>query len=182
MEKEAAQWRERLAPLHHEYFDHADPLAPVRLEVMDQETHAAIERLVAAGLLAPTAGPVRPLFPAPTALVGPPPLTDAEQARLAFLREQTARKLRATTLLGDAGLTEEARPPLLDAIHLRARVLAMEHRLPEPADLAATLLPPFAQFFRNDLSVMRAFVAEADGDWQAVAKVLTLTLGSVPMV
>ena len=182
VEREAAQWRERLAPLHREYFDHADPLAPVRLEVMDQETHAAIERLVAAGLLTPTAQGVRPLFPAVTALVGPPPLTDAEQARLAFLREQTARKLRAATLLGDAGLTEEARPPLLDAIHWRARVLAMEHRLPEPADLAATLLPPFAQFFRNDLSVMRAFVAGADGDWQAVAKVLTLTLGSVPTV
>ena len=78
VERVAARWHEQLAPLHGEYFGNADPLVPVRLEVLDQETHAAIERLVAAGLLAPTARPVRPLFPAPPISVGPPPLTEAE--------------------------------------------------------------------------------------------------------
>ncbi len=180
VEKEAAQWRERLAPLHGEYFGHADPLAPVLLEVVDRETHDAIERLVAAGLLAPTSRGIRPLFPAPSAPIGLPPLTDAEKVRLAVLREQTVRKLRAATLLGEAGLTEEARPPLLDAVHLFARALAMEQHLPEPADLDAALLPPLAPFFREDLSALRAFIAGADGGWQAAVGALSRRMENIP--
>ncbi len=176
VDKDAAQWRERLAPAYGEYFEGGDPLAPTRLEVLDRATHDAIERLVAAGLLAPTSRGVRPLFPAPPAPAGPPPLTDAEQARLAVLREQTARKLRAAALLGEAGLSEEAHVPLLDAIHLRARALAIEHRLPEPADLAASLLPPVAAYFGETLPGLRAFVAgEPDGDSQPVLAALQPT-------
>ena len=180
VDKEAPQWRERLAPLHREFFDGTDPLSPTRLEVLDRDTHAAIERLVAAGLLAPTSRGARPLFPAPGEPAGSPPLTAEEQARLAALREQTARKLRAATLLGEAGLTEEARPPLLDAVHSQARALAVEHHLPEPADLVSALLPPLAPFFREDLSVLRAFTAGVDGDWQAATEALARTLGNIP--
>ena len=172
VDKEAARWRERLAPLHGEYFGGADPLAPVRLEVVDRDTQAAIERLIAAGLLAPTSRGARPLFPAPVEPTDPPPLTNEEQARLATLREQGARKLRATTLLGEAGLAEEARPPLLDAIHLHARGLAVEHRLPEPANLAAALLPPLAPLLGENFSVWQSFVSTEDGDWQASAAAL----------
>lgn len=173
VDKDAAQWREKLAPVYGEYFEGGDPLAPTRLEVLDQATHDAIERLVAAGLLAPTSRGARPLFPAPVEPAGPPPLTDAEQARLAALREQTARKLRAATLLGEAGLAEEARPPLLDGIFARARALAVEHRLPDPADLTAALLPPVAGCFGETLPVLQAFLAEASGgDWQPVLAAL----------
>ena len=178
VEKEAARWRERLAPLHGEYFDGGDPLTPTRLEVVDRETRDAIDRLVAAGLLAPTSRGVRPLFPAPPEPAGPPPLTDAEQARLAVLRDQATRKLRAATVLGDAGLTEEVRGPLLDAIGLRARALAVEHRLPEPADPAASLLPPLAGHFGTTLPVLQAFVAAETQDWQPVLAALQPALAS----
>ena len=178
VEKEAAQWRERLAPLHGEYFDGGDPLTPTRLEVVDRETRDAIDRLVAAGLLAPTSRGARPLFPAPPVAAGPPPLTDAEQARLAVLRDQAARKLRAATVLGEAGLTEETRGPLLDAIGLRARALAVEHRLPEPADLAASLLPPLAGHFGETLPVLQAFVAGETEDWQPVLATLQPALAN----
>ena len=178
VEKEASQWRERLAPVHGEYFDGGDPLAPTRLEVVDRETHAAIERLVAAGLLAPTSRGARPLFPAPAEPAGPPPLTAPEQARLAALHEQTARKLRAAAVLGEAGLAEEARAPLLDAILLRARALAVAHRLPEPADLAACLQPPGAVYFGAALPVLQAFMAEETGERQAVLAALQFDLAN----
>ena len=176
VEKEAAQWRERLAPLHGQYFGGGDPLTPTRLEVVDRETKDAIDRLVAAGLLAPTSRGARPLFPAPPALAGPPPLTDAEQARLAALCDQAARKRRAVTVLGEAGLAEETRAPLLDAIHLHARVLAVQHRLPEPVDLAASLLPPLAGHFGEILPALQAFVAGEMGDWQSVLVALQPTM------
>ena len=173
VENEAAQWRERLTPVHGEYFDGGDPLAPVRLEVLDRATHDAIERLVAAGLLAPTSRGARPLFPEPPAEpAGPPPLTDAERARLAALREQEGRKLRAAALLGESDFTEEARPPLLDAIHLHARALAIEHRLPEPPDLAASFLPPLAGCFGKRLPALERFVAGEAGGWQTVLTAL----------
>ena len=53
VDRNAAQWREQLNSLHQEFFGHGktDPLAPVRLEVVDRATDEAIERLVAAGLI-----------------------------------------------------------------------------------------------------------------------------------
>lgn len=177
VERGAANARERLAPLHAEYFGvgAADPLAPVGLEVIDRAAQDAIERLMAAGLLAPTIRARRPLFPAAVEAAAdqPPLLTPAEQARLGALREQSARKLKAARLLGDAGLPEETRAPLLDAVLACARAAAIEARGAEPADLAAALQPAF--FEAAALSALRAFAAgEAGeaGDWRAIARLL----------
>ncbi len=167
---EAAQWRDRLAPLHGEYFGGGEPATPARLEVMDRGTHEAIERLIAAGLLAPTSRGSRPLYPAPEEEPAPAPLTEAERARIALLQGQTARKLKAARVLGEAGLTEEARPHLLDAIHLRGRELAVAQRLPEPEELAAALLPPVAEYFGEVLPVLSGFIEDEDGDWRAAAE------------
>ncbi len=180
VEREAAQWRERLAPLHEEYFAQGDPLAPVRFEVLDRETQEAIERLVAAGLLAPTLRVARPLFPLPDE-PSPPPLTDAERARIAGLREQAGRKLKAACVLGEAGLTEEARPPLLAAILLHARGLAVTHRLPEPEDFTTALGPPLGRHFNSNVEILRSFISTEAGDWQSAAKVLS-TLEIAPQV
>jgi superfamily II DNA or RNA helicase len=172
VEREAAQWRERLTPLHEEYFDGGDPLSPVHLEVFDRATHEAIDRLIATGLLAPASRGVRPLFPAPEEPAAPPALSDAERARIAALRDQAARKLKAVRVLGEAGLLEEARPALLDAILLHSRALAAAHRLPEPEDVAAALLPPLARYFDGMLPALRSFVAEDGGDWRPAAEAL----------
>ena len=172
VEREAAQWRERLWPMHQEYFGTGDPLTPVQLEVLDRATQETIERLTAAGLLAPTLRVVRPLFPLPGPL-SPPTLTAAERAHVGELREQGARKLKAACVLGEAGLTEEGCPPLLAAILLYARALAATHRVTEPEDLATALLPPLAPHFGEELAILRSFISENSSDWQAAAKVLS---------
>ncbi len=172
VERDAAQWSERLMSLHGKYFSDRDPLTPVQLEVIDRSTHEAIERLVAAGLLAPTWRAIRPLSSVVPGAAAPLPLSEVERARMTAFQDQAARKLKAARLLGEAGLTEEARSPLLDAIHLRARALAVANRLPEPADLSAGLLPPLALHFEAGLEVLRAFVREGNCDWQPVAEAL----------
>ena len=168
----SGQWRHRLKPLHQESFGNGDPLTPVRLEVLDQETQEAIERLVTAGLLAPTQRVVRPLFPLADD-ASQTPLTETERARIGVLREQAARKLKAACVLGEAGLVEEARSPLLAAILLHFRVLAATRRLPEPEDLTAALLPPLARHFGGDLQILRSFIEEVAGDWQSAARALS---------
>ena len=52
VDRDAAQWRERLNDLHGDFFGPglSDPLSPVQLEVVDRATHEALERLSAAGL------------------------------------------------------------------------------------------------------------------------------------
>src|SRR5439155_1424057 len=49
VDRDAAQWRERLNDLHRDFFGPAknDPLAPVQLEVVDRATHEALEQLAA---------------------------------------------------------------------------------------------------------------------------------------
>src|ERR1019366_7170811 len=70
VERDAAQYREQLNALHGEYFGPGqwDPLAPVRLEVIDRATDEALQRLIDAGLLAKTTRATRPLCPADAAL------------------------------------------------------------------------------------------------------------------
>ncbi len=65
VERDAAQWREQLASLHQDYFGpgQSDPLAPVRLEVVDRATDEALQRLIEAGLVARTTRATRPLWP-----------------------------------------------------------------------------------------------------------------------
>jgi hypothetical protein len=148
----------------------------VRLEVFDRGTHEAIERLISAGLLAPTLRAARPFAPG-SSDQAPIPLSDAERSRIATLRDQTARRLKVGRVLGEAGLVEEARPPLIDAIHLRARALAVMNRLPEPENIEAAFLPPVALHFAGDLPAFRGFVTEETGDWQTVAAALLASAG-----
>ena len=65
VERDAAQWREKLNALHQDYFGpgQCDPLAPVRLEVIDRATDEALQRLIEAGLVARTTRATRPLWP-----------------------------------------------------------------------------------------------------------------------
>jgi len=47
-------------------------------------------------------------------------------------------------VLGNAGFADEARSALLDAIHGMGSALAVERRLPEPAELKDALQPPLS--------------------------------------
>ncbi len=162
VEREAAQWREQLNALHQEYFapDQTDPLAPVRLEVIDRATDEALNRLIELGLVSRTTRAIRSLFP--TELNGnqPAPLTEAQRQQVAAYRLQAARKIKMATLLNDGGLEEESRSALQEAFLPLGRALAIENHLPEPSSNEQILLPPLSRCWKEDLAQLRAFLTQ----------------------
>ncbi|HEX3718989.1 MAG TPA: DEAD/DEAH box helicase [Verrucomicrobiae bacterium] len=163
VERDAAQWRERLNTLHHDYFGpgQSDPLAPVRLEVVDRATHDAVQRLVDAGLVARTTRAARSLWPSDDSTTSPPPLSEAEREKARSYRSHAARKLKTASVLAGADLGEEARTALLDAIEPLGHALAVENRLPEPQSLEDALLPPMGAVWKDALPLMRNFLRES---------------------
>jgi hypothetical protein len=173
VERDAAQWRDKLGSLHGEIFGpgKTDPLAPTQLEVIDRATDEALQRLIAAGLLTKTTRATRPLSPAGSA-DGPPPLTPEEQAKVKGFRDQAGYCLRMAQVLGSAGFEKETRANLLDAALYIARALALEGRLPEPAALTEALLPPLSHRWREALPVLSAYNNGFSSDWQPVNECL----------
>ena len=174
VERDAAQYREQLNALHAEYFGPGqwDPLAPVRLEVIDRATDEALQRLIEAGLLSKTTRATRPLWPADSTETAPPPLTPAELEKISAHRQRAARKLKMARVLRDAGLSEEARAALLDAVPPLGCALALQHRFPEPASLDDALLPPLSPCWKEALPLLRAFTSDAACDCLAVLEAL----------
>ena len=175
VERDAALWREKLTPVHQELFGPAvsDPLAPVKLEVIDRATDDAINRLIEAGLLVRQTRAARLLHPAGESSTTASALTEAERQQIATHRQTAARKLKMARALATEDLGEETREALLAAIHAGSRALAVEHRLPEPAELKDTVLPPLALHWGEALPVLRSFVNNAGHDWKPVSDVLT---------
>jgi hypothetical protein len=174
VERDAAQYREQLNALHAEYFGPGqwDPLAPMRLEVIDRATDEALQRLIDAGLLAKTTRATRPLWPADAAETAPPPLSAAELEKLSAHRQRAARKLKMARVLYDAGLSEEARAALLEALPPLGCALALQHRFPEPASLDDALLPPLSSCWKEALPLLREFTADAARPCQPVLEAL----------
>jgi hypothetical protein len=163
VERDAAQWRENLNALHQDYFGpgQSDPLAPVRLEVIDRATDEALQRLIEAGLVARTTRATRPLWPLEAGAGLPAPLSEAEREKAAACRQRAARKLKMAAVLAGGGFSEEARAVLLDAVLPLGCALAVENRLPEPAALQDALLPPLGLHWKDALSILRGFVQDA---------------------
>ena len=168
VDRDAAQWRERLSELHGEFFGagRSDPLAPVQLEVVDRATHEALERLSASGLISITTRASRPLFP--EAQATSPALSAEERAKAGAHRAQAARKLKMARLLGGGDLVEEARAALLEAVLWLGRALAVEARVPEPATLDDVLLPPLSHTWKESLTALRQFTLDQTAPWQPV--------------
>jgi superfamily II DNA or RNA helicase len=178
VDRDAAQWRERLNDLHGDFFGPglSDPLSPVQLEVVDRATHEALERLTAAGLIAMTTRASRPLFPEPETGSAPPPLSPKERAWADAHRAHAARNLKMARLLGDGGMTDEARAPLLDAAFALARALALESRAPEPASLDDALLPPLSHCWKEALMPLRQLQTDPNTNWQTASQALAALL------
>jgi hypothetical protein len=75
-------------------------------------------------------------------------------------------------VLCDAGLSEEARAALLEAVPPLGCALALQHRFPEPASLDDALLPPLAPCWKEALPLLRAFTTDAARDCQALLEAL----------
>jgi hypothetical protein len=162
VERDAPQFRLQLDSLHQDYFGpgHSDPLAPVRLEVIDRATDEAMRRLIEAGLLAPTTRATRPLWPADPATPAPPSLSETERAKAAAYRTYATRKLKMATVLAGGDLAEEARTALLEAVEPLGCALAVENRLPEPPSLEDALLPPLGVAWKGALPLLRTFLRD----------------------
>jgi len=177
VERDASQYQPRLDTLHAELFGpgKTDPLAPVQLQVLDRATDEAIQRLIAAGLIARTTRAVRPLFPAeqnPEAA----PLSAEEKAQAAAHRDRAARKLKMANVLGGSGFDDEARPALLDAIQALSCLFAVEQRLPAPTEPVHVTQPPLSHCWEESLSPVKTFFESPTADWKTVADILAALL------
>ena len=157
VERDAALWRERLAPIHQELFGEGkwDPLAPVNVEVIDRVTDEALRRLAQAGLIAPSTRAIRSLCSAPGEGNGSVALSTEEQQKALAHRQLASRKLKMVELLQGGGLGEEAREALREATLWTERALAVENRLPEPAHIEEGLRPPMSLLWGDALPTLR---------------------------
>ena len=171
VERDAAQYRGRLETLHQEYFGEGDPLAPVHLEVIDRSAHDALQRLIASGLISLTTRGNRLLFPV-SQEDAPAPLTPEQRGEIDALRKQSERKLKMAAILGESDFAEDARAPLLEAILLRGRALAIENRFDPPRDAEDALRLPYAGGWKSALPLLRDFTASPDADWRPAAQEL----------
>lgn len=169
VEAQAALHRPRLEALHTELCGDLAAVAPVQLEILDRATHEALERLMAAGLIAPVSRAARPLHPVAET---PTPLSAEERARAHNYRELATRKLKMARLLTDGGMAEEARPPLLDAALSVGRALAVEQRLPVPDALEDLHQPPLAGAWGVSIAVLRDFASRPAADGNPLADAL----------
>ena len=169
VENQAALHRPRLEALHTELCADLESVAPVRLEVLDRATHEALERLIAAGLIAPVSRASRPLHPVAETSS---PLSAEELARAKMFRDLAARKLKMARLLADGGLADEARTPVLDAALALSRALAVENHLPEPDAFDAVLQPPLATIWGAPVAMLHDFVSQPAADGRALMQTL----------
>ena len=174
VEGQSASHRTRLEALHRDLCADLETVAPVRLEVIDRATHEALERLIAAGLIARVSRAARPLFPEAEA---PAPLSAADQARARAQRDLAARKLKMARLLAEGGLTEEARPPLLEAVQTLATALAIEARLPAPGSPEEALLPPLLAQWGTSATTLKPVLEVMGSDPTPAIQALVALLG-----
>jgi hypothetical protein len=174
VEGQAALHRPRLEALCTDLCADLEPVAPVRLEVLDRATHEALERLIAAGLIAPVSRAARPLHPVTET---PPPLDAEELAKAKAHRSLAARKLKMARLLTEGGMSDEARVPLLEAALGLARALAVEARLPEPGALEEALSPPLTAAWGAHAAPVREFAACSESEAQPALAAIGALLG-----
>ena len=178
VERDAALWSEKLRPVHEELFGpgQSDPLAPVKLEVIDRATDEAINRLIEAGLLVRQTRAARLLHPQDQPGAAATSLTEADRQQIAAQRAKAGRKLKLAALFGQEDFREESRQALLEGIHCLGRVLAIEQRLTEPGEAKEALLPPLALHWGESLPLLREFVNDPARDWKPVCEALQRVL------
>lgn len=108
------------------------------LHVIDEAAWAAIQGLVADGLLTLNTRATRSLIGDQPLMAAPPPpvLTPEQRQRIDHLRALAAKKLRVAELLAAEGLEDEAGPHRRAAALAEAQAEAIENHRPEPAAAA----------------------------------------------
>ena len=179
VEGDARVWQEKLAPVYDELFGigKSDPLAPVQLEVIDRAAFEAVERLMAAGLIAPATRAIRELLPG--AGQTPGQLSEADRLKAQAHRRQAARKLKMAQLLAAGGLLEEEREALLQSGFWLARALAVENHAQEPPELGDSLRAPASVFWGPAASVLKNYSEDGSSPSGPAAGAIRDLLGDV---
>jgi superfamily II DNA or RNA helicase len=179
VKRDSAQWREQIKGIYSELFRNGqtDPLAPVQLEILDEATDEAIQRMIGMGLLTKTTRATRPLIPA-NEESATTTLRPEEQEQMKKYREHAARKLKMATVLGESGFGEEARPALLEAIHAFGRAEAVQTRMPLPTELKDVALPPLSNCWAAQAAAVRNYISDPSADWKAAAQTLGARLAA----
>ena len=177
VEADPDAWREKLGPLERRYFAEGrsgEPPPAVRLEVVDRATAELLRRLAEAGVVSPSVRASRVLFPF-AAGADAAPLSPQEQHRARTARDAHARKLKMARVLAAEEMVEEARGAVTSAICELGRALAIEHRLPEPANARGALAPPLDAFWPDGeglLGTLRGFLADENAPVQPIIAAL----------
>lgn len=177
VDRDAALYQERLKELHGKFFGDADPLAAVRLQVIDRATDAALKGLIDAGLIAGTTRAARPLYPPGST----PALTQAEREQVLNFRDSAARKLKMGRLLGDGEMPEEGREAILQSIHSLSQALAVKTRKPPIADLNQLAASHIAGDFGRALPALCDFIRDPAASWRSAADALQSLLTASEM-
>ncbi len=172
VDRDAELWREKLASFHEELFgkEQSDPLAPVKLEVIDRATEEALERLIEAGLFTPATRATRELYPAQEGAPAGRPLSEEERQKASSYRTQASRRLKMARLLESGDLTDEARQAMLEALFNLCRALAVESRIPEPDEPKDVLLAPASHCWKEALPAIREFVLSPEIPTKSVSQ------------
>ncbi|MBU6410900.1 MAG: SWF/SNF helicase family protein, partial [Verrucomicrobia bacterium] len=179
VDRNANDWREPLEQLHSDSFGRgkSDPLAPVQLEVLDRATDEAMQRLISMGLICKTTRAARALFPS-SENPEDASLSAEEMAKAKAHRDRAARKLKMARVLGAAGFDDEARSALLDVMQGLGTALAVESRLPEPAELKDALRPPLSHGWKEALPLVRDFVNDPASAWEPATERLAALMAA----
>ncbi|MGH8480070.1 MAG: SNF2-related protein [Gammaproteobacteria bacterium] len=171
VERDADRWRSELEALHREIAGpgKGDPLAPLRLEVMDRHMAETLERLAQAGLLRRTTRGTRPLLGDGAVAAPRAALSEAERAKARACRGQAERRLKMSRVLGAAELAAEGRQALLEAVQALGGALAVEHRLAEPKTPADVVAPSLAWCWGEGLPLVKTFLAEDSAECEPLA-------------
>jgi superfamily II DNA or RNA helicase len=173
VEGQSAQHRPRLEALHAEYCGDLESTAPVRLEVLDRATHEALERLIAAGLIAPLIRAARSLE---STAATPVALSPEELARMEKHHDQAGRKLKMARILAAGGMIEETRAPLLEAILALSHAMSIEARQPAPGSMEDAVRPPLLGLWGVHAACVRDYAVQSTADDRLVTAALAQIL------
>jgi superfamily II DNA or RNA helicase len=157
VDADAALWREKLITLHKDFFADGQPDPLSRVEVIDRATDEALKRMMETGLIAPATRAVRSLYSRNGNAHSPVPLSETEKQKALAYWQKSNRKLKMALLMENGGLAEEAREACLEAVLLLGRVLAVENRLPEPAEVNEALKAPLSLYWAEALPAVSEF-------------------------
>ncbi|MGH7826167.1 MAG: SNF2-related protein, partial [Candidatus Binatia bacterium] len=172
VDRDAALWRESLLSLHREVFGNGQSEPPSKVEVIDRATDEALKRMIEAGLIASATRAVRPLYSRDGEVPAAAPLSESEKQKALGYRQKAGRKLKMAVLLEAGALTEEAREASMETILLLAQALAVENRVPEPAELKQALQNPMSLYWGEALPAISEFAATPSLPATAVVKTL----------